>query len=106
MDEVVVEAALRATREEIVDEAGKVVGYAAQSARFKLQRPYLARGGFLVVVRDEETGEYVAAEFDALPHPRTGVPYPAGHSQPAWRTASLKEAVALVVGELGKGARS
>lgn len=88
---------LLATGQEILDEQGRVLGYVAMPARFKLNRPYLARGGFLVVFRDEETGEYVATEFDALPHPKTRAPYPAGHSEQIWRTADLDEAVRRVV---------
>lgn len=83
---------LAATGEEIRDEAGNLLGYAAQPARFKIDRPYLARGGFLVVQRDEETGEYTGTEFDALPHPKTREPYPAGHSVQVWRARSLDEA--------------
>ncbi|HWI62376.1 MAG TPA: hypothetical protein VNT75_11095 [Symbiobacteriaceae bacterium] len=84
---------LEATGEEIRDEAGNLVGYVAQPARFKIDRPYLARGGFLVVTREETTGEYVGVEFDALPHPKTGAPYPAGHSEEVWRAATLCDAV-------------
>jgi hypothetical protein len=89
-----------ATGEEIRDEEGRVVGYVAQPARLKVNRPYLARGGFLVVTRDEATGEYVGTEFDALPHPRTRVPYPAGHSEEAWRTPDSDEAVRLTMAYL------
>ncbi len=88
---------LVATGEEILDDDGNVLGYVAQPARFKVNQPYLARGGFLVVSRDEETGEYVGTEYDALPHPKTGDPYPAGHSEGMWRTASLEEAVNRVL---------
>ncbi len=87
---------LAATGQEICDADGRVIGYAAQPARFKLNRPHLARGGFLVVVRDEATGEYIGTEFDALPHPRTAKLYPAGHSEQVWRTADFEEAVRLV----------
>lgn len=92
MDEAEVRRMLVATGEEIRDDSGAVVGYAAQPARFKLQLPNLARGGFLVVTREEESGEYVGVLFDALPHPKTREPYPAGHSEQVWRTASLDEA--------------
>ena len=91
-----IRALLRATGEEILDEDGQAVGYAAQPARFKLQQPHLARGGFLVVVRDEATGEFVGTVFDGLPHPRSQQLYPAGHSEQAWRTADIEEAVRLV----------
>lgn len=96
MNEAEIRHQLLATGEEIRDDQGQVVGYVAQPARFKLNRSYLARGGFLVVVREEETREYVATEFDALPHPRTREPYPAGHSEQVWRTADLEEAVRRV----------
>jgi hypothetical protein len=98
---------LRATGEEIFDEDGNQIGYASQPARFKLENPRLARGGFLVVTREEETGAYVGTIFDALPHPKTGRPYPAGHSEEIWRTTSLQEALRLVRQELGtdEGAR-
>lgn len=96
MNEAEIRLHLLATGEEILDEEGHLVGYVAQPARFKLDRPYLARGGFLVVVRDEGTGDYVATEFDALPHPKSREPYPAGHSEQVWRTADLERAVQLV----------
>jgi hypothetical protein len=96
MTEAEIREQLRATGEEIVDENGQVLGYVAMPARFKLNQPYLARGGFLVVVRDEESGEYVASVFDALPHPKSREPYPAGHSEQVWRTADLEEAVRRV----------
>jgi hypothetical protein len=92
-----IRALLIATGEEIRDEEGRVIGYVSQPAKFKVDRPYLARGGFLVVTRDEETGEFIGTEFDALPHPRTGAPYPAGHSEQAFRAATLEEAVRLVM---------
>lgn len=88
---------LLATGEEIADDQGTVLGYAAQPARFRLNAPHLARGGFLVVVRDEESGAYIATEFDALPHPKNGQPYPAGHSEVIWRVDTLEEAVSLVL---------
>jgi len=87
---------LAATGQEICDAEGRVIGYAAQPARFKLNRPHLARGGFLVVARDECTGEYVGTEFDALPHPRSEKLYPAGHSEQVWRTPDFEEAVRRV----------
>jgi hypothetical protein len=93
---------IRGTGEELHDDAGKVIGYVAQPARFKLDRPGLARGGFLVVTRNELTGEYVGTIFDALPHPKNGRPYPAGHSEEIWRTASLTEAVRLTQAELAQ----
>ena len=87
---------LVATGEEIRDEEGNLLGYVSQPARFKLDRGYLARGGYLVVTRDEETGDFVGTEFDALPHPKTGKPYPAGHSELAWRVSTLEEACTRV----------
>ncbi len=97
MNEDEVRRMVLATGEEIRDDDGQVVGYVALPARFKLDQPYLARGGFLVVSRDEATGEYVGTEFDALPHPKTRQPYPAGHSEQIWRTDDLDEAVSLVL---------
>ncbi len=97
MDRNDVRALLIATGEEITDNGGATIGYVAQPARFRIQRPYLARGGFLVVVRDEETGEYTGTEYDALPHPTTGSPYPAGHSALAWHVSTLEEAVERVM---------
>lgn len=91
---------IQGTGEELFDESGQAIGYVAQPARFKLTRPALARGGFLVVTRNEITGEYVATLFDALPHPKTGRPYPAGHSEELWRTSDLAEAVRLTHAEL------
>jgi hypothetical protein len=91
---------IAATGEEIRDDAGTVLGYVAQPARFKVTRPNLARGGFLVVTRDEGTGEYIGTEFDALSHPRTRQPYPAGHSEQAWRTCDLEEAARLTLAYL------
>jgi hypothetical protein len=88
---------LAATGEEIRDLDGTVLGYAAQPARFKIDRPYLARGGFLVVERDEATGHFIGTEYDALPHPKTGAPYPAGHSEQVWRAETLEEAVRRVM---------
>lgn len=96
MNETEIRECLIATGEEILDEQGQVLGYIYIPARFKLEQPYLALGGFLVVVRDEETGEYIATEFDALPHPKTREPYPAGHSEQVWRTNDLEEAVRRV----------
>lgn len=100
MHDTQIRSQLIATGEEILDEAGQVVGYVAQPARFKLNRSYLALGGFLVVTREEETGEYIGTEFDALPHPKTGNPYPAGHSEQVWRTDDLEEAVRRVLDSL------
>lgn len=97
MQESEIRRLLAATGEEIRDEAGTVLGYVSQPARFRLHLDRLARGGFLIVTRDEESGEYVGTEFDALPHPRTGEPYPAGHSEEAWRAITLVEAVDRVL---------
>lgn len=103
MDQNELTLLLQGTGEELYDESGQVIGYVAQPARFKLSRPTLARGGFLVVTRDERTGEYVGTLFDALPHPKTGRPYPAGHSEELWRTPLLAEAVRLTQSELAEG---
>jgi len=100
MDRAEITRLVVATGEEIRDDAGHVVGYVSQPARFKLDRSYLARGGFLVVVRDEESGEYIGTEYDALPHPKTRQPYPAGHSEQVWRTRDLDEAVSRVMESL------
>jgi hypothetical protein len=97
MDGAEVRRMLIATGEEIRDDAGHVVGYVAQPARFKVQAPHLALGGFLVVTRDEESGHYIATEFDALPHPKTREPYPAGHSERVWQTPDLEEAYQRVM---------
>lgn len=83
---------LRSTGEEITDENGTVIGYVVQPVRLRLNQPYLARGGFLVVARDESSGEYVGTEYDALPHPKTGQPYPAGHSEEVFRVSAMAEA--------------
>ncbi|MGE5674123.1 MAG: hypothetical protein ACM3XM_09560 [Mycobacterium leprae] len=91
---------LLATGQEILDDTGTVIGYVAQPAHFKASRGYLARGGYLVVTRDEATGHYTGTEFDALPHPKTGKPYPAGHSGQVWTAPTLEKAVALVMAYL------
>lgn len=88
---------LKATGEEILDDDGHVIGYVAQPARIRVNQSYLARGGFLVVTRDEESGDYVGTEFDALPHPKSGEVYPAGHSDQAWRVPDLDRAVERVL---------
>lgn len=97
MDPNEVRCLVMATGEEITDDEGRVIGYVSQPARFKIDRSYLARGGFLVVTRDDDTGEYIGTEFDALEKSKTREPYPAGHSEQAWRTASLDEACRLVL---------
>ncbi len=102
MDRDEVRQLLIATGEEITNTQGQVIGYASQPARFRLNRPYLARGGFLVVTRDEESGHYVGTEFDALPHPKTGAPYPAGHSERAFEVATIEEALEKVMATLGQ----
>lgn len=101
MDEGAIRHLLTATREEVLDDDGQPIGCITRPARFKLDHADLARGGFLVVERDEETGEYVGTVYDALPHPRTKEPYPAGYSEQAWRTADLEEAVRRVRQSLG-----
>lgn len=88
---------LAATGEEIHDDAGNLLGYVSQPARLKIDQTYLARGGYLIVHRDEDTGYFVGTEFDALPHPKTGKPYPAGHSEQVWRVATVEEAVERVL---------
>lgn len=88
---------LEATGEEIYDEEGRSLGYVAQPARFRLNLPHLALGGFLVVTRDEESREYIGTLFDALPHPKSRQPYPAGHSEQVWRVRSLDEALVRVM---------
>lgn len=93
---------LIATGEEITGDDGQVIGYVAQPARFKVSRPYLARGGFLVVTREEEGGRFVGVEFDALPHPKSGEPYPAGHSESVFSAATLEEALQLVMAYLAQ----
>lgn len=97
-----VRRALQATGEEIRDDDGNIVGYVEQPARFRVNRPYLARGGFLVVTRDEASGQFIGTEFDALPHPKTGQPYPAGHSEQAWSAATLAEALERVMAYLSE----
>lgn len=92
---------LLGTGEEIVDEDGQIVGYVSQPARFRLSKSYLARGGFLVVMRDEETALFVGTEYDALPHPKTSQPYPAGHSEVVWQTGDVNEAIDRVLEALG-----
>jgi len=88
---------IKATGEEIHDDAGLVIGYVSQPARIRVNQPYLARGGFVVVTRDEETGNYIGTEFDALKHPKTGEAYPAGHSEEACRFADLDAALERVL---------
>ncbi|HEY3364744.1 MAG TPA: hypothetical protein VGK74_06830 [Symbiobacteriaceae bacterium] len=95
-----VRQAVLATGQEILDEVGNSLGYVAQPACFKISRPYLARGGFLVVTRDQESGAFRGIEFDALPHPKTKGLYPAGHSEQGWTAGSLQEAVSLVMAYL------
>jgi len=97
MDRSEVRRRLVATGEEITDSEGTVIGYVAQAARFRLDKSHIAGGGFLAVVRDEESGDFVGTEFDALPHPKTGNPYPAGHSGHAWRVTTLVEAIERVM---------
>jgi tRNA 2-thiouridine synthesizing protein A len=88
---------LKATGEEIYDDGGQVIGYVAQPARIRVNQDHLARGGFLVVTRDEETGYFTGTEFDALPHPKTGEAYPAGHSAQAWQVSDLDAAIERVL---------
>lgn len=100
MNEQEIRAMLQATGEEITDPDGSVIGYVSQPARFRVNRPYLARGGFLVVHRDQESGHYIGTEFDALPHPTTGEGYPAGYSQLVFKAVSLAEALRRVMAYL------
>jgi tRNA 2-thiouridine synthesizing protein A len=96
MENEALRAQLLAAGEEVTDEHGAVIGYIAQPARFRIRKPYLAMGGFLVVTRDEESGQYIGTEYDALAHPKTREPYPAGHSELAWTAQTLEEACLLV----------
>jgi hypothetical protein len=91
-----IHAKLLAAGEEITDEGGQVIGYVSQPARFKVEQPYLGLGGFLVVERDEATGDYIGTEFDALKHPKSGLPYPAGHSEQVFRVSTFEMAYSLV----------
>lgn len=100
MESAEIRRMLEACGEEIRDDHGEVVGYVEQPAKFKLNRPYLAMGGFLVVTRDEHTGVFTGTEFDALPHPKSGQPYPAGHSERVWQVKTLDEAFICVMSAL------
>lgn len=102
MDRAEVRSMLQACSEEIQDHEGTVIGSVQQPARFKLNRPYLAMGGFLVVDCDEATGVYAGTEFDALPHPKSGQPYPAGHSERVWQVPTLDEAFIRVMAALSE----
>jgi len=88
---------LMATGEEILDDDGTVIGYVAQPARIRVNQPYLSRGGFVVVTRDEQTGQFIGTEFDALRNPKTGEDYPAGHSELAWQVPDLEHALERVL---------
>lgn len=105
MDADEVRELLLAAGEEIRDEAGNAIGYVHAPARFKLDKPYLGSGGFLIVERDEESGEWVASEYDALWDQKRRRYYPSGYCDPGvWRTASLEEAVRLVLAHLARPA--
>jgi hypothetical protein len=91
-----IHAKLLAAGEEITDEGGQVIGYVSQPARFKVDQPYLGLGGFLVVERDEATGDFIGTEFDALQHPKSRLPYPAGHSEQVFRVNTFDKAYSLV----------
>lgn len=96
-----VAARLRSVAEEIEDDEGRVIGYVANPARFKLAKPYLGGGGFLEVILDEASGDFVANEWDALWDPKAERHYPAGHCFPTvWRAVSLEEAVQRILDHL------
>lgn len=102
MDAAEVRRQLQGVAEEITDADGQVIGHVHASARFKLERPYLGGGGFLVVEWDEERSEYVASEWDALWDRKGRRFYPSGYCDPGvWRTPDLEEAVRLVMAHLG-----
>lgn len=91
--------------EEITDDEGNVIGYVSAPARFKVNRPYLAAGGFLVVERDEETGRFIGIEFDALWDPKRQRYYPAGYSERAFAAPDLETAVQAVLDYLAQDRR-
>lgn len=98
MDKETVRTMLEAAGQEIYDDDGNLIGMVYSPAKFKVNQSYLGLGGFLIVSRSEETGRYHAAEYDALPHPKTGNPYPGGHALPdAWVVDTLEEALAQVL---------
>lgn len=100
MTEDEVRALVRQAGEEITDDSGQVIGYVTRPVRFKVDRPYLAGGGFLVVERDEDTGQYVGLEFDALWDKKSRRYYPAGYSQRVFTASTLDEAVHRTLGYL------
>lgn len=97
-----VRALLRQAGEEITDDQGRVIGYVRVPARFKVNRPYLAGGGFLIVERDEETGAYVGIEFDALWDKKRRRYYPAGYSERVFTAPDLESAVQAVLAYLAE----
>lgn len=101
MDPEAVRAALAGVVQEVSDDDGQVIGRVCTRARFKIERPYLSRGGFLIVDFDEQTGEYVASEWDALRDEKSGRLYPAGLCVGAtWRAGSLEQATKAVLADV------
>lgn len=94
---------VRQSGEELTDDDGNIIGYISAPAKIKVDRPYLANGGFLVVERNDETGEYVAVEYDALWDRKTQRHYPAGYSWRVFATADLDEAVEQVLAYMAGG---
>lgn len=93
MDKETIRTMLIQAGEEVYDDDGKLVGIVYRPAKFKVNQKYLGLGGFLIVERNEETSHYHGNEWDALPHPKSGNPYPAGHSlESAWVAPTLEEA--------------
>lgn len=82
--------------ETVTDDAGNEIGYIRVPARFKVNRGYLAGGGFLVVERDEDTGIFIGIEFDALWDPKRRRHYPAGYSERVFTAPDLDTAVLRV----------
>ena len=107
MEAAAVRELLLAAGEEICGEDGSVIGYVHAPARFKLEKPYLGGGGFLVVEKDEGTGDWVASEYDALWDKKRRRYYPAGYCDPGvWRSADLDAAVGLVLRSLAPAVES
>jgi len=82
-------------------EDGVVIGYVDAALRFKVKESHLGHGGFLVVRRDEATGDFVASEFDALQDPRTGRMYPGGYAaEGVWRVSDPEVAADQIMAYL------
>lgn len=93
--------------EEIADEDGQVIGFISAPAKIKVNRPYLANGGYLVISRDEDSGDFIAVEYDALWDRKKQRHYPSGYSERIFAAPSLDEAVARVIAYLaGEGPSS